>query len=39
MEKKYDKQFKVVFEILHQLTEQPPAPPRRLIGFVGTGKK
>ena len=34
MEKKYDKQFKVVFEILRQLMEPPPAAPKRPIGFV-----
>jgi len=39
MERKYDKQFKVVFEILRQLMEQPPEPPKRHIGFVGAGKK
>lgn len=39
MERKYDKQFKVVFEILRQLMEQPPEPPKRPIGFVGAGKK
>jgi len=33
MEKKYDKQFQLVFEMLHQLTEAP-ARPRRPIGFV-----
>ena len=34
MEKKYDKQFKVVFEIIRRLMEPPPGPPRRPIGFV-----
>jgi hypothetical protein len=34
MEKKYDQQFKVVFEILEQLME-----PKRPIGFVGPTKK
>lgn len=34
MEKKYDKQFKVVFEILRQLMEPPPDAPKRPIRFV-----
>jgi hypothetical protein len=32
MEKKYDAQFRVVFEALRQLMT-PPDPPRRSIGF------
>jgi hypothetical protein len=32
MEKKYDKQFRIVFEIIRGLNE-PPASPRRKIGF------
>ena len=32
MEKKYDSQFKVVFDALRQLMA-PPDPPRRRIGF------
>jgi hypothetical protein len=39
MEKKYDQRFKVVFDILKQLTEPPPEPPKRPIGFVRPGKK
>jgi hypothetical protein len=39
MEKKYDQRFKVVFDILKQLMEPPPEPPKRPIGFVGPGKK
>jgi hypothetical protein len=35
MEKKYDKQFKTIFEVLRQLTEPPPKPSKRPIGFVG----
>lgn len=35
MEKKCDKQFKAVFEVLCQLTEPPPRPLKRPIGFVG----
>jgi hypothetical protein len=38
MEKKYDQQFKVVFDILAQLME-PPEPAKHPIGFVGPGKK
>jgi hypothetical protein len=39
MEKKYDQRFKVVFDILKQLTEPPPEPPKRPIGFMpGKGK-
>jgi hypothetical protein len=34
MEKKYDSQFKAVFEILRQLTEPPAGRPRHPIGFV-----
>ena len=33
MERRYDKQFKTVFEVLRQLMK-PPAPPRRRIGFA-----
>jgi hypothetical protein len=33
MEKKYSKQFKVVFEILRQLTEPEPMPKKGLLGF------
>ena len=40
LEKNYDHRFKVVFDILKQLTE-PPDPPKRPIGFIapGSGKK
>jgi hypothetical protein len=34
MERKYDKQFQVVFQILRQLTAPPPDSPKRRIGFV-----
>jgi hypothetical protein len=34
MEKKYDKQFKVVFDILRQLMEPPQGPPKSPIGFM-----
>jgi hypothetical protein len=38
MERKYDKQFKVVFEILQQLME-PPGGSKRPIGFIGPVKQ
>jgi len=38
MEKKYDKQFRAVFEILRQLTEPPQQPAKRPIGFVGPAR-
>jgi len=38
MEKKYDQQFKVVFDILAQLME-PPEPAKHPIGFVGPGEE
>ncbi|MFP3867539.1 MAG: ORF6N domain-containing protein [Desulfobacteraceae bacterium] len=34
LEKKYDAQFQIVFEAIHQLMT-PPAPKRRRIGFLG----
>jgi hypothetical protein len=34
MEKKYDRKFSVVFDVLKQLMEPPPRPPKRPIGFV-----
>lgn len=33
LEKKYDHQFKVVFDAIRQLMVPPPLPPRRKIGF------
>jgi len=33
MEATYDKQFKVVFDVLKQLMAPPPAPPKKQIGF------
>ena len=33
VEKKFDRQFKVVFDVLRQLTEPAPVPPKRRIGF------
>ena len=38
MEKKYDAQFKVVFDALRKLLETP-TPPRRQIGFKASGEK
>jgi hypothetical protein len=34
MEKKYDAQFKVVFDAIRELMTPPDAPPKRRIGFV-----
>ena len=34
MERKYDQQFKVVFDILKQLMEPAPEPHKRPIGFM-----
>jgi hypothetical protein len=34
LEKKYDQRFKVVFDILKQLMEPPPSPPKPLLGFM-----
>lgn len=34
MEKKYDAQFKVVFEAIRELMEPEPVPPKRQIGFT-----
>jgi ORF6N domain len=39
MERKYDKQFKVVFEILRELMEPPRGPEKGPIGFVTGPKK
>ena len=33
LEKKYDSQFKVVFDAIRQLMAPPPLPPKRRIGF------
>lgn len=33
LEKKYDKQFKVIFEAIHQLMTQPAPSKKRSIGF------
>jgi hypothetical protein len=34
MEKKYDKQFKIVFEIIRQLMEPPTKPKKGQMGFA-----
>jgi hypothetical protein len=34
MEKIYDKQFKIVFEIIHQLMEPPAEPAKSRMGFA-----
>jgi len=41
MEADFDHKLKVVFDILKQLMEPPPNPPKRPIGFLSpaTGKK
>ena len=33
MEKKYDKQFAIVFQAIKQLLEPPPLPAKKPIGF------
>jgi hypothetical protein len=38
MGRRYDRRFKIVFEILEQLMD-PPQPSKRPIGFVGPAKK
>ena len=38
MEKKYDEQFKVVFEAIYELMK-PPEPSRRRIGFKAADKE
>jgi hypothetical protein len=37
MEKKYDRQFKVVFDAIRQLLTPPEKPKRRIIGFRPQG--
>ena len=34
LEKKYDTQFKVVFDAIRELMTPPPAPPRGKFGFA-----
>jgi DNA-binding PadR family transcriptional regulator len=38
LEKKYDAQFKVVFDAIRKLMEPPPVRPKRQIGF-GAGSE
>src|SRR5438552_3570006 len=38
LEKKYDKQFSVVFDALHALMEPPPEPKKPRIGFQVEGR-
>jgi len=33
MEKKYDKQFVIVFQAIKQLLEPPPTKEKKIIGF------
>jgi len=33
MEKKYDSQFRAVFDVIRKLMEPPSSPPRRPLGF------
>jgi hypothetical protein len=39
LEKKYDKRFKVVFEVLRQLTEPGPVPEKEPMGFIASPKR
>jgi phage regulator Rha-like protein len=39
MEKKYDRQFGVVFDILRQLTEPAPVQERGPMGFIASPKR
>ena len=39
IEKKYDKQFAIVFQAIKQLFEPPPAKEKRIIGFRAYEKK
>lgn len=39
LEKKYDAQFRVVFDAIRKLMEPPPLPPKRRIGFDLTPSK
>ncbi len=38
MERKCDQKFKVVFDIIRQLMEPPPDPPKSPIGFMPSKK-
>jgi hypothetical protein len=39
MERCYDQRFKAVFDILKQLMDLPPDPPKRPIGFIPPGSR
>jgi len=39
LEKKYDKQFKVVFDAIRELMSPKPVPPKREIGFHARERK
>jgi hypothetical protein len=39
LERKYDAQFKVVFDAIRELMTPPPDPPRRKIGFRSGGAR
>ncbi len=39
LEKKYDEQFKIVFDAIRQLMAPPPVKPKRNIGFHAGRKK
>ncbi len=39
LEKKYDSQFKAVFEAIHEMIVTPAPPKKRLIGFAPAQKK
>ena len=39
LEKKYDQKFKIVFDVLRQLMEPPPALPKHPIGFMPRKKQ
>ncbi len=38
MEKKYDAQFRVVFDAIRKLLTPPSPPPKRRIGFIAGEK-
>jgi len=39
LEKKYDRQFKIVFDAIRELMSPPPEPRKRPIGFVAPDEK
>ena len=39
LEKKYDRQFKIVFDAIRELMSPPPEPRKRPIGFVAPEEK